>query len=82
MSTSSSCVLSCVKSVLSTEHIFLQVGAGPVGLVSALALAQNGVSIRIVDKLKNFDSIGQRGAGLMVRGIQTYEHTHYSYNAW
>lgn len=44
-----------------------QVGAGPVGLVAALVLAQNGVSIRIVDKLDNFDDIGQRGAGIQVR---------------
>ena len=28
----------------------LQVGAGPVGLVSALILAQNNVSFRIIDK--------------------------------
>ena len=31
--------------------VFLQVGGGPSGLICALALAQNGASVRVVDKL-------------------------------
>ncbi|VDC06645.1 unnamed protein product [Peniophora sp. CBMAI 1063] len=50
----------------------LVIGAGPVGLVSALALAQNGVSIRIVDKASNLN-IGQRGSGLMPRSLEAYK---------
>jgi 2-polyprenyl-6-methoxyphenol hydroxylase-like FAD-dependent oxidoreductase len=41
------------------------VGAGPVGLVSALALAQNRIPVRIIDKLPE-PAFGQRGAGIMV----------------
>jgi ribulose 1,5-bisphosphate synthetase/thiazole synthase len=43
----------------------IQVGAGPVGLITALALAKNGVSIRIIDKRTNF-IVGQRGPGITV----------------
>ncbi|KZV71282.1 hypothetical protein PENSPDRAFT_650760 [Peniophora sp. CONT] len=50
----------------------LVVGAGPVGLIAALAFAQNGLSIRVVDKVSNFDNIGQRGAGLMPRSLEAY----------
>ncbi|KZV73414.1 hypothetical protein PENSPDRAFT_682895 [Peniophora sp. CONT] len=50
----------------------LIVGAGPVGLVSALALAQNAVSIRIVDKAGDFN-IGQRGSGLMPRSLEAFK---------
>ena len=63
-------VVSLLSSVLLFSRLLLtvcsQVGAGPVGLVAALVLAQNGVSIRIVDKSANFDHVGQRGAGLQV----------------
>ncbi|VDB88577.1 unnamed protein product [Peniophora sp. CBMAI 1063] len=51
----------------------LVVGAGPVGLVAALVLAQNGVSVRIIDKSPNFDHIGQRGAGLQPRSLEAYK---------
>jgi len=42
-----------------------QAGAGPVGLVAALALKRNGIPFRIVDKLQEH-AIGQRGAGITV----------------
>ncbi|KZV61628.1 hypothetical protein PENSPDRAFT_693241 [Peniophora sp. CONT] len=51
----------------------LVVGAGPVGLVAALVLAQNDVSIRIIDQLPNFDNIGQRGASLQPRSLEAYK---------
>ncbi|KAL1686379.1 FAD binding domain-containing protein [Schizophyllum commune] len=43
----------------------LIVGAGPTGLTLALALLKNGVSVRIIDKLKE-PRIGQKGTGIMV----------------
>lgn len=42
-----------------------QVGAGPVGLVLALTLLKNGISVRIIDKEQK-PHLGQRGAGIMV----------------
>ncbi|VDB99722.1 unnamed protein product [Peniophora sp. CBMAI 1063] len=58
--------------MVSSNVDVLIVGAGPVGLVAALALAQNGVTIRIIDKLSTWDTIGQRGAGLMPRSLEAY----------
>ncbi|VDC06644.1 unnamed protein product [Peniophora sp. CBMAI 1063] len=49
----------------------LVVGAGPVGLVGALALVQSGVSVRIIDKATNFE-IGQRGSGIMPRSQEAF----------
>ena len=45
--------------------IVRQVGAGPVGLVGALALAMNGVKVRVIEKLPAL-AAGQRGAGIQV----------------
>jgi ribulose 1,5-bisphosphate synthetase/thiazole synthase len=45
-----------------------QVGAGPAGLVLALSLLQNGVPVRIIDKLPKFP-VGQRGSGIQVRSV-------------
>ncbi|KZV68147.1 hypothetical protein PENSPDRAFT_653480 [Peniophora sp. CONT] len=56
---------------MSSSVDVLVVGAGPVGLVGALALAQNGVSIRIVDKEDHF-LIGQRGSGIQPRTQEVY----------
>ena len=42
-----------------------QVGAGPVGLVAALTLLQNGIPVRIIDKDPN-PRMGQRGPGIWV----------------
>ncbi|KAA1479244.1 monooxygenase [Dentipellis sp. KUC8613] len=49
----------------------LIVGAGPTGLVAALALAKNGVSVRIIEKLPDYP-LGQRGAGIMPRTLEIY----------
>ncbi|KAG2035884.1 FAD binding domain-containing protein [Suillus americanus] len=49
----------------------LVVGAGPVGLVAALTLLQNGVSVRIIDKDPHH-RIGQRGAGIWPRSLELY----------
>ena len=45
--------------------VLCQVGAGPVGLVGALALAMNGVKVRVLEKLPAL-AVGQRGAGIQV----------------
>ncbi|KAA1469124.1 FAD/NAD(P)-binding domain-containing protein [Dentipellis sp. KUC8613] len=42
----------------------LVVGTGPSGLITALTLAKNGVSVRVIEKLPNHPE-GQRGAGIM-----------------
>lgn len=49
----------------------LIVGAGPVGLVAALTLLQNGISVRIIDKDPH-PRIGQRGAGIWPRSLEFY----------
>ncbi|KAG1870118.1 FAD binding domain-containing protein [Suillus subalutaceus] len=49
----------------------LVVGAGPVGLVAALTLLQNGISVRIIDK-DTHHRIGQRGAGIWPRSLELY----------
>ncbi|KAF7356768.1 FAD-binding-3 domain-containing protein [Mycena venus] len=47
-------------------------GAGPSGLVLALILLQNGVSVRIINnELKH--RIGSRGAGIQARTLELYE---------
>ncbi|KAK0188577.1 FAD binding domain-containing protein [Armillaria mellea] len=47
----------------------LIVGAGPSGLSLALALLQNGVSVRVIDKASTYH-IGQRGAGIQSRILE------------
>ncbi|KAG2071729.1 hypothetical protein BDR04DRAFT_1097681 [Suillus decipiens] len=49
----------------------LVVGAGPVGLVAALTLLQNGISVRIIDKDPH-PRIGQRGTGISPRSLELY----------
>ncbi|KAG1872119.1 FAD binding domain-containing protein [Suillus tomentosus] len=49
----------------------LVVGAGPVGLVAALTLLQNGISVRIIDKDPH-PRIGQRGTGIWPRSRELY----------
>ncbi|TFY76138.1 hypothetical protein EWM64_g7872 [Hericium alpestre] len=51
----------------------LIVGSGPTGLVAALTLAQNGVDVRVIEKLPHFP-IGQRGAGIMPRSLEIYRY--------
>ena len=48
-----------------TRHQVLIVGAGPTGLVLALWLAKQGVSVRIIDKTRSagHDLAGAGGAG-------------------
>ncbi|KAL1755699.1 FAD binding domain-containing protein [Schizophyllum commune] len=50
----------------------LIVGAGPSGLVAALALAQSGVSIRIIDKLSE-PRVGQKGPAIQPRTLELYK---------
>ncbi|SJL13702.1 uncharacterized protein ARMOST_17150 [Armillaria ostoyae] len=47
----------------------LIVGAGPSGLSLALALLQNGVSVRVIDKASTYH-IGQKGAGIQPRILE------------
>ncbi|KAA1469139.1 hypothetical protein DENSPDRAFT_560720 [Dentipellis sp. KUC8613] len=49
----------------------LVVGAGPTGLVAALTLAQNGIPVRIIERLPEH-LVGQRGAGIMPRVLEVY----------
>ncbi|KAG1793055.1 FAD binding domain-containing protein [Suillus plorans] len=49
----------------------LVVGAGPVGLVAALTLLQNGIPVRIIDK-DHHPRIGQRGVGTWPRSLEVY----------
>ncbi|OAX35475.1 FAD/NAD(P)-binding domain-containing protein [Rhizopogon vinicolor AM-OR11-026] len=49
----------------------LIVGAGPVGLVAALTLLQNGIPVRIIDKDPN-PRIGRRGAGIWPRTLELF----------
>ncbi|EIW78242.1 hypothetical protein CONPUDRAFT_108040 [Coniophora puteana RWD-64-598 SS2] len=49
----------------------LIVGAGPVGLVAALALLRNGLSVRVIEKA-SAPHIGQRGSGNFPRTLEVY----------
>ncbi|KAJ6581423.1 FAD binding domain-containing protein [Mycena capillaripes] len=49
----------------------LIVGAGPSGLVMALALRRNGVPVRLIDK-ETTSRLGQRGAGIMPRSLELF----------
>ena len=51
--------------------VLSQVGAGPVGLVAALTLLQNGIPVRIIDKDPN-RRMGQRGPAIWVCHASTY----------
>ena len=53
-----------LSSRLPIRHV-IQVGAGPAGLVAALALAQNGIKLRLVDKAER-PHVGNRGFGVQV----------------
>ncbi|KAF8900711.1 FAD binding domain-containing protein [Gymnopilus junonius] len=54
----------------STPRILI-VGAGPSGLALALALLQNGIEVRIIDKLQS-PQLGQRGAAIQPRALELY----------
>ncbi|KZT20172.1 FAD-binding monooxygenase [Neolentinus lepideus HHB14362 ss-1] len=49
------------------------VGAGPTGLVLALTLRQNGVPVRIIDKVAK-PHVGSRGSGIMPRTLEVYNY--------
>ncbi|KAJ7066712.1 FAD binding domain-containing protein [Mycena amicta] len=49
----------------------LVVGAGPSGLVMALSLLRNGVSVRLIDR-EPTSRLGQRGAGIMPRSLELF----------
>lgn len=46
----------------------MKVGAGPAGLVLALTLLKNGVSVRIIEKDEQHHH-GERGSGVLVSKI-------------
>ncbi|KAK0489261.1 FAD binding domain-containing protein [Armillaria novae-zelandiae] len=50
----------------------LIVGAGPSGLSLALALVQNGVTVRVIDKLSTY-RVGQRGSVVQPRILELYK---------
>ncbi|KAJ3515495.1 hypothetical protein NLJ89_g1721 [Agrocybe chaxingu] len=50
----------------------LIVGAGPAGLILALALLQNDVPVRIIEKTTH-PRIGQRGSGITPRSLEVFE---------
>ncbi|KIY52998.1 hypothetical protein FISHEDRAFT_69455 [Fistulina hepatica ATCC 64428] len=49
----------------------LVVGAGPTGLVTALCLLRNGISVRLIEKECKY-RVGQRGAGIMPRSLELF----------
>ncbi|KAK0466822.1 FAD binding domain-containing protein [Desarmillaria tabescens] len=55
-----------------TSTSVLIAGAGPSGLALALALLQNGMSVRIVDKCETH-KIGQKGCGIQPRILELYK---------
>ena len=59
--------------MLFKSHFTLQSGAGPSGLVLALTLAKNGVSVRIIEKDREFHQ-GHRGAGSQPRTMEVYSY--------
>ncbi|KAL1726739.1 FAD binding domain-containing protein [Schizophyllum commune] len=50
----------------------LVVGAGPSGLITALCLAQSGVSVRIIEELSH-PRVGQKGSGIQPRTLELYK---------
>ncbi|KAI5835533.1 hypothetical protein K523DRAFT_359890 [Schizophyllum commune Tattone D] len=50
----------------------LIVGAGPSGLVTALCLVQNGLRVRVIDKLAT-PRRGQKGSGIQPRTLELYK---------
>ncbi|KDQ06117.1 hypothetical protein BOTBODRAFT_141286 [Botryobasidium botryosum FD-172 SS1] len=49
----------------------LIVGAGPTGLIAALALAKNGISVRVIERNKTFEP-RTRGAALVPRTMELF----------
>ncbi|ESK91097.1 putative monooxygenase [Moniliophthora roreri MCA 2997] len=57
---------------MTIEPAALIVGAGPSGLVLALLLLRNNISVRIIDKRSDFN-VGRRGAGFQPRTLELYK---------
>ncbi|KZT18220.1 hypothetical protein NEOLEDRAFT_1143696 [Neolentinus lepideus HHB14362 ss-1] len=57
---------------MSQPHPVLIAGGGPVGLVVALCLRQNGVPVRVIDKVLTYH-IGARASGVMPRTLEIYQ---------
>ncbi|KAK0501675.1 FAD binding domain-containing protein [Armillaria luteobubalina] len=55
-----------------TRTSVLIAGAGPSGLALALALRQNGMSVRVIDKGETY-KIGQKGCGIQPRILELYK---------
>ncbi|SJL13735.1 uncharacterized protein ARMOST_17183 [Armillaria ostoyae] len=55
-----------------TDTSVLIAGAGPSGLALALALRQNGMSVRVIDKCETH-KIGQKGCGIQPRILELYK---------
>lgn len=51
---------------LCADILFIQVGAGPTGLILALSLLKNGIPVRIVEKAPVHYSGIFRGSGISV----------------
>ncbi|KIY60851.1 hypothetical protein CYLTODRAFT_331143, partial [Cylindrobasidium torrendii FP15055 ss-10] len=47
-------------------------GGGPTGLVMAISLLQNGVPVRIVNKLEAY-RVGFKGSGIQPRSLEVYK---------
>nr|GAT46732.1 predicted protein [Mycena chlorophos] len=56
---------------MSAHPEILVCGAGPSGLVMALALLRNGASVRLIDR-EPTSRLGQRGAGIMPRSLELF----------
>ncbi|KAJ3901823.1 FAD binding domain-containing protein [Lentinula edodes] len=56
---------------MSTPNVLI-VGAGPTGLINALTLLRNGISVRIIEKQDSFQ-LGTRGCGMQPRTIEMYK---------
>ncbi|KAF7309731.1 FAD-binding-3 domain-containing protein [Mycena indigotica] len=65
------CGLRRNRNLMSLRSEILVVGAGPSGLVMALALLRNGVSVRLIDR-EPTSRLGQRGAGIMPRSLELF----------
>ncbi|EGN99603.1 hypothetical protein SERLA73DRAFT_72407 [Serpula lacrymans var. lacrymans S7.3] len=56
-----------------TSTPVLIAGAGPAGLVAALTLLRNGISVRIIEKEAKY-RVGQRGPGIFPRALELFHH--------
>ncbi|KAJ7580191.1 FAD binding domain-containing protein [Mycena floridula] len=57
---------------MASPSSILIVGAGPTGLCLALSLVQNGISVRIIDKLQTYRP-GRKGMGVQPRSLELHK---------